>query len=139
MAKNTRVRVTLDQGALDRLSTRKMIQGLKAAGVVGEAAVKVELSKPGTGKTYSRGGKTHVASSPGSSPAVDGGDLRRSIGHEVSATGRTGVVSIFANKEYALALEEGKGKLRGPRPFISLLGTKHLSRLVSAFKRGARQ
>ena len=139
MARNTRVRVTLDQGALDRLSSRKMIQGLKAAGVVGEAAVKVELSQPGTGRTYTRNGVTHTASSPGSSPAVDTGTLRRSSGHEVRAGLGTGIVSIFANTEYALALEEGKGKLRGPRPFVSLLGTKHLTRLVAAFKRGARQ
>ena len=139
MSKNTRVHVTLDRAALDRISTRKMVQGLKAAGVVGEAAVKVDLSKAGTGKTYSRGGKTHTASAPGHSPAVDSGTLRRSVGHEVRASARTGIVSIFANTEYALALEEGKGKLRGPRPFVSLLGTKHLSKLVAAFKRGARQ
>lgn len=139
MSKNTRVHVTLDRDALDRLSTRKMVQGLKAAGVAGEAAVKVELSKPGTGRVYTRGGVTHTASSPGQSPAVDTGDLRRSISHEVRASARTGVVSISANKEYALALEEGKGKLRGSRPFISLLGTKHLSTLMAAFKRGAKQ
>ena len=139
MSKNTRVHVTLDHAALERLSTRKMVQGLKAAGVAGEAAVKVELSKPGTGRTYTRGGATHVASARGHSPAVDTGTLRRSTGHEVRASGRTGIVSIFANTEYALALEEGKGKLKGPRPFVSLLGTKHLSRLMAAFKRGAKQ
>ena len=138
MSKRTRVRVTINKSAINGLTARKIRGGLRTAGVVGEAAVKTEFQGAKSGKTYTRGSKTHTSSAPGQSPAVDTGTLRRSVGHEVLASAQGGRATVFANTEYALALEEGKGKLKGPRPFVSTLGTKYLSRIRAAFIRGAK-
>ena len=47
-----------------------------------QAAGNMQMSmtnSPATGKTYRRGSKTHIASSPGNPPRVDMGTLRASI------------------------------------------------------------
>jgi HK97 gp10 family phage protein len=78
-----------------------------------EASAKTSMG-PGGGKTYSRRGKTHTASAPGSPPAVDLGALRNSIQTRVSGT--SGVV--FTNIHYAIYLEMGTRKM-GARPFMA--------------------
>lgn len=76
-----------------------------------EAEVKLEMHKPKTGRTYRRGRRTHQASAPGESPAVDYGLLINSI--------QTNMINdltaqVGSNVIYAPALEYG---LRfAPRP-----------------------
>lgn len=97
---------------------------LRLAGLVLEAAIKTELSKPGTGRRYKRGkrGKRyHIASKPGEPPAVDTGYLRNSVASE--AVGNVLRVGPLAN--YAAGLEFGSVRqvpggvaFVQPRPFM---------------------
>ena len=100
------------------------LQGVAGGMVAGHVAVllekliKEELSKPGSGRIYKRGGRTHQASAPGEPPAVDLGDLRRSIGREqVEDTWRVGT-----GLARAAALEFGHrykdGRVLAPRPYM---------------------
>ena len=69
------------------------VEAIWTAGAHLEGAEKEKLSQPGTGRTYKTGRKgrryaTHQASAPGEPPAVDEGELRSSVTHNV--TGRPG-------------------------------------------------
>jgi HK97 gp10 family phage protein len=85
---------------------------LVAAGLVLERAMKLELSHPGTGRVYKRGGVLHQASAPGEPPAVDTGALRNSIGHEAVGD----VLRVGSGLDYSAYLEFGTPKME-PRPF----------------------
>ena len=56
-------------------------------GVLLTNQVKVNLSRPGSGRFYRRGGATHRASAPGEPPAVDTGAYRASWRWELIAQG----------------------------------------------------
>lgn len=112
-----------------------------------ETEVKKELSKSGTGRKYkrrkkpgkiksdrkvinvqSKGGKYHIASAPGEPPAVDFGNLRSSITHEVtqdfeSWIGIVGTNLKVGDKNHNLGvvLEFGTkdGRIK-PRPFMKI-------------------
>lgn len=107
--------------------------GVRAATIEAETLVKLELSKPGTGRVYGR----HTASAPGEPPAPDTGRLRNAVQTEVyrSPTAVTGEVSI--NTEYAAALELGTERM-APRPFASTVVRERAGRLLDVFKRFAR-
>jgi len=108
------------QAALNRLHYRlvwganrirnNMIQGMRMT--------------PKTGKKYKRGKKWHIASSPGMPPAVDRGQLLRSI------TMNEGIdyveVGVKSGAPYAAALEHGTSRAGRkhnvrilPRPFLA--------------------
>ncbi|WEX10282.1 HK97-gp10 family putative phage morphogenesis protein [Chelativorans sp. AA-79] len=70
---------------------------------------------PRTGRTYSRNGRTHVASSPGNPPAPDTGNLRQRLRTDYDTTELTG--TAIASTEYAEHLEFGTSKM-APRPFM---------------------
>lgn len=65
----------------------------------------------GGGRTYSRGRKTHSASSPGDYPKTDGGRLANSTDYQMNSS-REGVLG--SDVEYALYLTTGTSKM-GPR------------------------
>lgn len=76
---------------------------------------------PRTGRTYKRGDKTHTASAPGESPAVDRGRLRQSATHHpVRIEGEKVIGSAGVATDYALPLEIGTENM-GPRPSVSRL------------------
>jgi phage gpG-like protein len=96
-------------------------------------AIKLELSKPGTGKLRRRGkivkgkvgrsgksarrsdiSKLDRASAPGEPPAVDTGVLRNSINFEIQEFGK---VVVGTANEYAEPLEFGTHAIL-PRPFM---------------------
>ncbi|OGC76308.1 hypothetical protein A2619_05835 [candidate division WWE3 bacterium RIFOXYD1_FULL_39_9] len=91
---------------------------------------------PKTGKKYRRGKKWHIASSPGNAPAVDRGQLIRSI---VMDEGIDYVeVGVKSGAPYAAALEEGTSKAgRGrktkilPRPFLKPSVAAEMPRIES--------
>ena len=69
------------------------VEALWTGGAHLEGAAKEKLSQAGTGRMYKTGRKgtryaTHQASTPGEPPAVDTGELRASVTHNV--TGRVG-------------------------------------------------
>lgn len=99
---------------------------LRGAGLLLQRAIVLELSKPGHGRLYPRGGgKVHRASAPtggwdgfGEPPAVDTGELRASIGMEAVGD----VLRVGSGLAKAGGLEFGMttptGGIVGPRPFM---------------------
>lgn len=88
-----------------------------AAALELERSIKLELSMPGTGRTYKKGKHVHIASAPGHPPAVDTGILRETIGHETVG----GVMRVGSPLEKAPGLEFGtveEGGFIAPRPFM---------------------
>jgi len=90
---------------------------IRAAGLELERAIKLELSKPGSGELYTHGKVTHQASAPGEPPAPDTGALRNSVGQEVVGN----ALRIGVGMPYAPFLEFGtigEGGFIAPRPFM---------------------
>jgi HK97 gp10 family phage protein len=92
--------------------------------------LRLELSKPGTGRVYTTlffthngnaipyGTRTpHTASAPGEPPAVDTGQLRASYGHGVERELNGATLSIGTGSPYAAYLEFGTSKI-APRPHL---------------------
>ncbi len=86
--------------------------GLKAQNL--RTRIIENLSTPGSGRTYSRGGRSHQASAPGDGPAVDTGRLRQSIAVVRVADGH---YKVGTNVQYAPFLEFGTRRM-APRPFM---------------------
>jgi hypothetical protein len=74
----------------------------------------VQLSSPGTGRSYLRGTIIHIASAPGQSPAVDTSRLRQSMHVTKIAPGH---YQTGTNVVYAPGLEYGRSNV-APRPFM---------------------
>lgn len=109
------------------------IEAIWTAGAHLEGAAKEKLSQPGTGRTYKTGRSgeryaTHQASAPGEPPAVDTGELRASVTHNV--TGRVGKSLpdpggsktkvkdyVGTNLESGAYLEFGTSRMK-PRPWL---------------------
>lgn len=74
---------------------------------------------PKTGKRYKRGKRWHIASSPGNPPAIDTGQLLRSIAMDVRIDEVE--VGVKSGAPYARYLEEGTKKTNKlkPRPFLA--------------------
>jgi hypothetical protein len=80
-----------------------------------DAEIKISGSEPKHGPTYPRpGGRSHTASAPGESPAIDTGFLHNSI--QVDIRSNTEAV-ILIPPEYAEALEFGTATMAA-RPFV---------------------
>lgn len=71
-------------------------------------------SQPGKGREYPRGAKTHRASAPGDGPAVDRGDLVKSIQARKIGDGH---YRVGVREPYAIFLEFGTRKMAA-RPFV---------------------
>lgn len=67
---------------LDR-SLKGMMDIVNAEAFEFEKFVKVDMGNPKTGEDYKRGAKTHIASAEGEAPAVDTGQLRNALGHQL--------------------------------------------------------
>ncbi len=82
---------------------------------------------PKTGRIYKKGkgGRFHIASSPGNAPAVDSGALRGSLIFDVRNL-EVEVGSIIGNKKgnYPLYLEEGTKKMEA-RPWLAPAVKEH--------------
>jgi hypothetical protein len=80
-----------------------------------EADVKTGMAEPKSGRTYRRkNGKTHQASAPGESPAIDDSNLANSV--SVADVGET-TKAVGASAEQAIPMELG-GAHTAPRPFL---------------------
>ena len=121
-------------GQLSRLTTRVLDSGNAAtsrAAVLLLAAIREELSKPGSGRVYlipvvkrdgslrkTKKGKTsyrrHRASAPGEPPAVNTGELRR--GATMGLVG--GKMRVGVTAKYGPYLDRGTPRLK-PRPFMA--------------------
>jgi len=94
---------------------------------------------PKTGRHYRRGKKTHIASSPGNPPAIDSGELVRSIMFDVREMEIE--VGVEGGAPYAKYLETGTFKVTGesitpteliePRPFLNPAVEKHHKEIIN--------
>lgn len=107
------------QVLMGKLQARIEVKGrdaARAAGLVLEQQLKLELSQSGSGRVYHRGGVVHQASAPGEPPAPDTGQLRASV---QSTHLPDGSVEIRVQAPYAVALEYGAPERRlEARPFF---------------------
>lgn len=134
-------KVTLDLGAIDKMTDRAAENGLRSALGEGETILKRNiLAQEGTGRIYSRGGRKHQASAPGQAPALDTGNLRANTNAspELKEDGSDLVGIIISNTEYSEALERGTERMAA-RPFMGPLGRDHAPELQRAFVEGAKR
>jgi phage gpG-like protein len=106
-------RNTAAMSIFNKKMEKEINQRLENAAAYAETAVKMELSRPGSGKLYG----SHRASAPGQPPAVLTGDLRASITHKVVRAGMFLTAMVGSNKYTAPLLEFGTSKM-APRPFM---------------------
>jgi hypothetical protein len=81
-------------------------------------------SSPPIGRSYKRGGKTHIASAPGYPPRRDSGDLQGSFELDINESdGTVEIGSVIRNPDYPMFLEKGFGDtasvyFMAPRPYM---------------------
>jgi hypothetical protein len=100
----------------------KMIRALEDELVIGANEIRNRIinsmdTTPKTGRTYRRGKKFHIASSPGNPPAVDNSNLKGSILMDVRLPGEVEVGSTITEPPYPTYLEEGTSKMK-KRPWL---------------------
>ena len=105
--------------------------GLEAGARVYEAEVKLLLSQPGSGETYTRNGVSHTASAPGEPPAVDTDFLRNSI--QVDEVTPNEAI-IAPHTDYAEHLEFGTSRMAA-RPYMRPALDEHEREIVDAIER----
>lgn len=82
--------------------------------VVQKTAMRVErrakdsMQLSHSGRRYQRGKKSHQASAPGETPAIDTGNLVNSIGNKMTGPASA---EVFVGAEYGAALEFGTSKM----------------------------
>lgn len=133
-------KVTLDLGAISKMTDRAAEGGLRAALGEGETILKRNiLAQEGTGRVYRRGGRTHQASAPGKVPAPDTHNLRANTNADpaLRREGADVVGTIVSDTEYSEALERGTERMAA-RPFLGPLARDHRDDLHRAFVRGAK-
>lgn len=122
---------------------------LERLGVRLVSELRLDLSKPGKGRTYTtyfyqRGGKLyawpkrdkpHRASAPGDPPAVDEGVLRASYGHRVRRTPEGGTLELVTGDEKAKWLEFGTSRIK-PRPHLRPLMARNRNAIRQAVADG---
>ena len=75
------------------------------------------IRKKGTGRTYKRGSVVHVASSAGSPPATDTGNLNSQLFPVIDKTVSTVEGRVISRAPYSFALEFGT-RTTAARPFM---------------------
>ena len=130
---NKDVRILWYGDAVIKKLNSRIGANIEKAAIHFQNALKETLSKPGTGKRYRRRGKPgdkrkvgsyHVASRPGQPPAVDMGNLRRSIFmkyRKSTYSARIGVRSVYARRlEFGGAHTTKNGKVItvAARPYL---------------------
>lgn len=118
MATQTGITLEIDKRELERIirNTPGRLEEVKdavAAEIQGD--IVMSFGTGPAGRSYKRGGVTHVASSPGSPPNVDTGALRASI--RAKSLGPTSA-EVVAGTEYAQWLEYGTTRMAA-RPFFA--------------------
>ena len=121
-----RTRTFVNRSVARGLSRRAAERGATFAGLEAENILDefLQPTPPRRGRLYQRGGVSHRASAPGQSPVNDSGQLRQSIASVVEERRGRFVATVGSPLAYGLALELGTGNLRGPRPWVSRLGTR---------------
>jgi len=118
MAMQTGITLEIDKRELERLirDTPGQLSDLKdAAAAEIQGDIVLSFGTGPAGRSYQRGGVTHVASSPGFPPNVDTGALRASI--RANSLGPLSA-EVVAGTEHAEWLEYGTSRIAA-RPFFA--------------------
>ena len=111
------------------IATEANIEAMDKAALLVETSVKKSFPKQGSGRTIrglwrpgasvkkTKAGKRHMASEPGTPPAIDTGLLRSSIYRVVDVNVLSVEGHVCSPQKYGLWLELGTSKML-PRPFL---------------------
>lgn len=111
------LKIEVDVSGLERLvkeEPQRVDRWLRGVAEQMAGDIKLRFNTGPAGRTYKRGKRLHVASSPGYSPNSDTGALKASI--RKTPAGRL-KYHIGASGRYAQYLEQGTTKMQ-PRPYI---------------------
>lgn len=125
----------LDTTVLDQILADDPKRDMFIRGVGLQMIGNMQLSmtdSPATGRASARGGKTHIASSPGHPPRVDTGTLRASISLRKIGAKK---YAIFTSVLHGLTLELGIGVQA--RPWMRPEFVKAAEWILNAAKNGA--
>jgi hypothetical protein len=117
MANSSRVVVRFNHlPRIKDLAPQTVGAAFRELAVLGQDYAKESIrNSPASGRAYSRGGRTHIASSPGNPPRIDYGTLINSIHIEHPGEFRQIIVD---GVEYGFELEFGNTRNLLPRPFF---------------------
>lgn len=119
---------------LGGMSPEIMGKSLLAGALVLEGAVKRSFQGAKHGRVYSRGQKSHTASAPGETPAIDYGALLNSI----SSAQEGSDAIVFTNQEHGPMLEFGTSKMAA-RPFMRPAADEHKDEVKTAIEATAKR
>ena len=102
--------------------------------VEGHAKQSIASGSP-SGRTYTRGSISHIASAAGQPPATDTGFLVSNITSRVKTEGTTVIGQIVASAPYAKSLEFGTSNMSA-RPFMQPALNKNRAKINRIFKKG---
>lgn len=102
-----------------------------AAVLIHASAVESIMAQGSTGRTYTRGSVTHVASAPGEAPNTDTGKLVSSI--KIQKDAKLFTVAVGTDLEYGKFLEFGTTRMAA-RPWLGPACEKNKSLIVKLFK-----
>lgn len=116
MVATMKVKIKFDKfEQIKKVAPQKAGRALRALAYEGLAHAKLLIDQsPADGRSYQRGGKTHVASSPGNPPRSDSGTLYNSL--HVYREGAFKQI-LADGVEYGVYLEFGTENM-APRPFM---------------------
>jgi HK97 gp10 family phage protein len=125
---------------ISALSGDRLGRAVVAGGFVLETAVKISMSAAShTGAIYTRRGRSHQASAPGETPAVDMGILVNSISTELESSSATDAwAQVGTDKEYGEFLEFGTSKM-APRPFMRPGFDNNVTKIEDTIRKFAKQ
>lgn len=139
-----RVKIDIDIPKGMRFTEIMLREGVSAGSQYLESRIKRSF-KAGTGRWYRRPGRWHRASAPGETPAVDYGDLRNAIEHDVRSTHNSVIGRIGTNVRqrtfimgYERTLEFGTRRIKA-RPFMRRTAYEELRTLRAVIGSAARR
>jgi len=138
------VKARFDKDALMQRITEAAGKAAERTVLLYQKELKKELSQKGSGRTYRGGrkgkGTRRTRSAPGQPPAVDTGELRRSVmtspTYSQAASGGTKVVRwrVLGIKPYGFMLDQGTARIK-PRPWIKSPKERVVKQVPNMFNR----
>ena len=138
------VHVRFDKDLLMQRITEAAGKAAERTILLYQKELKKELSQKGTGRVYRGGrkgkGSRRTRSAPGQPPAVDTGELRRSVvaqpTYSQASSGGTSVVRyrILGIKRYGFMLDQGTARIKA-RPWIRAPRERVVEQVPNIFNR----
>ena len=134
-----------------KIATKVSVDAMDAAGAIVQRYVKEHFTRQGTYQKYGRGkNRSHWSGAPGEPPAIDLGNLRASISHNVETKNEQITGKVFpaidylaakatsgTDVEYGYYLEYGTSRIK-PRPFLRPALNACRNKIKSIFQKAIR-